>query len=244
MCTIMTFDNSFDKQVLVNHILEDSLSNADGYSLLMVLTSGKPMVLRSMDVDAIVDAVWYMEWERVFIHTRYATQGEALLQNTHGWNSDGTFVMHNGYIAHPDSENFEVDSQAIVHWLGKHTRKKSVKKILAESYANVLLVDTETNDYVVVRSKSGSLFTDGHGNYSTNPVGTVTMEVLAGHVKEYPLGLIAPEPKRVSYATGLSDHWRNFETLGVTSGAWDDYDDLNEEKQLAVDDHIRKFSVG
>lgn len=234
MCTILTVSNTtVDIDSLVKHIESDGASNPHGFSLLMVTDNDKPMIIRSMDLAPIIDAVSFFKWKRIFLHTRYATQGGPKLQNTHGWNTDGAFVFHNGFIRSGEADRFEVDSQAIVHWLGKHTRRKAIGKLLAENYANVMVVDTEENDYLIIRAKSGRLFTDGKGNYSTNELGPVKIPVKTKTCSDFKLGLKREQPK-----TYRSD-WLVGYGSGHTSGSVVS----TPKTESAISAHNRKVST-
>jgi hypothetical protein len=49
-----------------------------------------------------------------------------------------------------------------------------MKELFAEQYANVMLIDTTMNLYLVHRSFTGTLYTDGKGNYSTSRIDGAT----------------------------------------------------------------------
>ena len=46
-----------------------------------------------------------------------------------------------------------------------------------DNYANVFVVDTDTDTYSVIRLATGSLYTDGNGNHSTHPLATIIKPV-------------------------------------------------------------------
>jgi len=177
MCTIITANSDINRTALVARIMSDSLSNSDGYSMLMVLKTGKPLNITSLDVEAITNLIELMDYERVFIHTRFATHGVSALQNCHGWNAGGTYIFHNGSIRSKIADKFEVDSMAIKYWIENYGLNETLDKLSSEPFANVFLVDLDEKSYVVHRSSTGSLYTDGRGNYSTSQFDTVNLPV-------------------------------------------------------------------
>lgn len=212
MCTIITADSSINKIALTDRLLFDAEYNTDGFTLLAILSNARPLVVRSMDVNAIVNIIHAIEYDRVFIHTRMATQGAAALQNTHGWNSEGTFVFHNGSIRSKIARKFEVDSQAITYWLDNYGLDETLDKLLAEPFANVFLVDIDNGSFVVHRSEQGSLFTDGKGNYSSNAFGAVKIPI-------------------EHYSWDMHEFYcENFPERNYTSRSFKDFDDFTPYK--------------
>jgi predicted glutamine amidotransferase len=115
-------------------------------------------------------------WDRMFLHCRFATQGDPTLDNTHGWANNGVFFMHNGVLMNPEAYRYNVDSQLIGGWLFDGV-DHTLEQLQKESYANVFLIDTNSGYYCVSRSEVGTLFTDWQGNYSSNPVGRIRVPV-------------------------------------------------------------------
>jgi hypothetical protein len=172
MCTVLTVSSDFYGRGMFNRITSDAIMNADGFALLLIDAFGASTMIRTLDFRVVTMMLEQSHWERMFLHCRYATQGEAVLDNTHGWSVDGVFYMHNGVLEDPETRYFAVDSQLIGHWLYGGV-EKTIEKLQKEPYANVFLIDTKENYYVVHRSKGGTLFTDWKGNYSTNKMGPI-----------------------------------------------------------------------
>lgn len=196
MCTVITVDQSINKQSVIERIISDSMSNSDGFAMLMIQLDGTPLFIQSMNTDPIIGLIEIMDYKRIFIHTRYATQGIAALHNTHGWNHNGTYVFHNGSIRSKISERFSVDSEAIRYWLEFYGIDETIDKLHDEPFANVFLVNTVDGNYIVHRSMTGSLFTDGNGNYSTHAFDAITTPVAEYTVTDHDLDLSKPTEYR------------------------------------------------
>jgi hypothetical protein len=183
MCTIFTCDNKTfykNKQTMTefrNRIWKDAQTNDDGQSLVMIYDGAVTAQLRSMDPQLIIDLIDMAEWDRIFVHSRLATQGEVALHNTHGWFAQGVYYMHNGFISAAEANLYEVDSQAIGHWLRRGGVTNALGQLRKENYANVLMIDPSEWSYYMSRSRSGSLYTDGEGNFSTNAIGVISDKV-------------------------------------------------------------------
>lgn len=183
MCTVMTvsaavfYASKKSEDDFRDRIWRDSLSNRDGQSVIIISDGEVIAQLRSMDANLILGLIDSSDWDRIFIHSRLATQGEVSLANTHGWHTNGIYYMHNGFISASEANLYEVDSQAIGHWLRRGGVTNALTKLRSENYANVLMVDTQEWAYYMHRSRSGSLYTDGNGNYSTNSVGPIDKRV-------------------------------------------------------------------
>jgi hypothetical protein len=138
----------------------------------------------------VLDTLYGVDFERVWLHQRFATQGEVSLASCHGWSYRGQIVMHNGVLRDPAAQRLPVDSMAIGRWLLNGTADA---KLAAEGFANVFVVDTEAWQYTVYRSPGGSLYTDGNGNYSTEAIpGLINLPVLPGAEVHW-----VPVPERV-----------------------------------------------
>lgn len=192
MCTIMTVSKEVWSEEIEKQILTDSYTNSDGFALLLFTEQGAHTILRSFSVEAVLELLNSLPWSRMFLHCRYATKGGVSLENIHGWANQGVFYMHNGAIAAPESALFAVDSQAIGEWLegGVDT---ATKELQAEPYANVMLIDTRSNYYVVNRSKGGTLFTDGRGNFSTNRVWPMIRRVPKRSQRSFTMTIAPPK---------------------------------------------------
>lgn len=223
MCTIITADTTIDKRSLITRLRHDASSNSDGFSMLMILKGGKPLAMTSLDVEAIVSLIEVMDYERVFLHTRYATYGVSALQNCHGWNAGGTYIFHNGAIRSKIAEKFEVDSMAIRYWLENYGLDETLEKLDSEAFANVFLVDIDKGEYIVHRSTVGSLFTDNLGNYSTGSFDGIDIPV---PVHTYEIHTVACDNTNeqrwaTSYTNWADDYTTQRDT---TLETLDDYD--------------------
>lgn len=172
MCTLMTFD--FNKWVgqsieITKQIEQDASWNADGWCLLLQHDLEIVSRIQTMSVEPILTALNTMEWDRFFLHSRYATQGEPCIANTHGFEAKGYYLMHNGTLQDGQAKQQVVDSHQLRDWLNV-SLNYMFGRLLDEPYANVFVVDSIGDSYYVSRSKHGSLFTDGNGNYSTNDI--------------------------------------------------------------------------
>lgn len=184
MCTLLTVSSDAYTRAVEARIKADARDNPDGFALLLVDSLGAVTITRTLDHNVVLLLLEHTAWTRMFLHSRWATQGQVTLDNAHGWAREGVFYMHNGSIQARESALFPVDSQAIGEWLcaGVST---ALSELQYEPYANVFLVDTNEEYYAVSRSDVGTLFTDGRGNYSTNKVGAVRRAVPRGTQHEH-----------------------------------------------------------
>lgn len=175
MCTLLSFNMDTycrNYSEITEQLIQDGRWNNDGASML----TDSGILIRSIEqgdgVDSILDALDTMRWDRVWIHLRSATTGYLGLDGCHGFDGGrGVFVFHNGILSSKLAKDYQVDSELIA----KATEKLGVDRAASwllrnEGYANVFLVDTQEGEYHVVRSKTGTLFTDGCGNYSSNAI--------------------------------------------------------------------------
>ncbi len=200
MCTLLTIGADQWNRDMEIHVQMDAISNPHGFALLLLDSKGMRTILRSMEIEPILSLLRNMPWERMFLHSRWATQGSIGLDNTHGWHADGVFYMHNGCLSSPDAHKYPVDSQAIGEWIESGGVPQAVQMLRRETFANVFMVDLEVGDYTVYRSTSGSLFTDGLGNYSTNPVGDISKAVGSGPYYWYLEGFAEDAPTATTFA--------------------------------------------
>lgn len=177
MCTIMTATPEQWTTELVAQMRADARSNGDGFALVLMRDEQAVAVVRSMNFETILSALDNEEWSRFFLHCRFATQGSRVLANTHGWDSNGVFVMHNGVLYDKNTAYFDVDSQVINYWIRVHGIDGAAEKLQGEPWANVFMIDPGTGVYLVNRSTDGSLYMDGLGNYSTHSVGGISIPV-------------------------------------------------------------------
>lgn len=202
MCTIMTVTPELYGSKLWRRIFTDAAQNADGFSLILIDWQGASTIIRTMDIKNVTQLLERADWDRMFLHCRFATQGEAVLKNTHGWSADGVYYMHNGMISDPASMHYNVDSQVIGAWLRQGV-PHAMEKLLTEKYANVFLIDTNENYYTVSRSQVGTLYTDWRGNYSTNKMGPIRHRVPDGVQNCYWLVDPAQEQRATVATEGL-----------------------------------------
>jgi hypothetical protein len=182
MCTILCVPGTIDRAALLARLRADATYNSDGVSILTIDASGSPTRIQSLDLAAAESHLYYGEWERAWIHMRAATQGAARLSNVHAWSEttpegEEIVVMHNGILRAAESSRFDVDSQLILAWLRREGLDETTEKLQGEPFANVFLVNLTDGYFVLSRSQSGSLYTDGEGAYSTNPVADITQPV-------------------------------------------------------------------
>lgn len=182
----MTLSKEFfdaNRSVVNQRIRSDQFHNDDGSALILV--DDKHVVLMnlaSMDITPILMILNSRPWARMFLHQRMATGGSPIVGNCHGWatRDDGAVhVMHNGILHTSDSVGCAVDSQAILTWLEQLKWKDALGKIEDEWYANVFLI-INGRGHTIIRSETGSLVTDGLGNFSTNYVTGLHHEVPVG----------------------------------------------------------------
>jgi hypothetical protein len=188
MCTIYTFDQAFfdaNRRAATAAICRDYIRNGDGCSLLCIdpVSPLKNLRIQSMDIEIILSS---MESffdsasldSRVFLHLRMATGDRIGVAYNHGFdNRDGKIFFHNGYLI-AGFYGYAVDSFALADM--HFSNANDLCNILfrkSETFANILYFDYETGSYGMVRMKSGSLYTDGKGNYSSSVIATICQPV-------------------------------------------------------------------
>ena len=188
MCTIYTFTyddlvgsdkSEYNHKMWEDRISRDIAHNSHGFSILLVDEFGKAVGqscgLSKTDTAPIMDYLWQNDYHRAFVHLRFATGQHRGLAQTHRWESNGVWYMHNG-VLRASPAHLKVDSLQIGEWL-KVDIDYTLARLAKNMYANVFLVDEEKDTYYVSRSSTGSLFTDGKGNFSTNQVGVCNVPV-------------------------------------------------------------------
>ena len=218
MCTILTANNTIPAHKIIEQLKEDAWSNPDGFAMLMVQKNGKPLFIQSLDIEPILSLIEYSEFERIFVHTRYATQGKSALQNCHGWQANGVYVFHNGSIRSRISDKFDVDSEAIRYWLDNYGIDETIDKLIDEPFANVFLVDIEQGQYIVQRSRTGSLFTDGNGNYSTHDFDAINIPLAQDSLEQFELDVENTNEISSRFDSRYSNHNNEFNS---TLESWD-----------------------
>jgi hypothetical protein len=200
MCTIITLDKKkyleIGELTVQKHILSDSIFNNDGASLVFI-DPDRPetdTIFRTMNVRLLIAVLSECmesaaDNARAFIHLRASTTASLGVTYTHAFdNGSGVIYMHNGVIKNP--KGYAVDSFRLQE-LTDNSAAGMLKFLQAtkETFANIFLINTEEASYSVVRMQTGSLFTDGKGNFSTNiMVGFVGMPVSLYQAKDYLIG--------------------------------------------------------
>lgn len=177
MCTLLTLSRErWDESptLWAQRVMDDVRTNSDGVSVLLARDDGMYSNLRTMDVDVAIAVLAVTDWERCWVHTRFGTGGAAVLEHTHGFCAGGVWYMHNGCLRQAPAPSLPVDSMAIGKWLQDGT---VYDKLANEHFANVFLVAPHSGRWTVVRQRSGSLYTDGLGNYATVATGDVSQPV-------------------------------------------------------------------
>lgn len=179
MCTLLTIHRTLwdaDPQAYARRIIQDSNVNSDGAALLLGHADGTYSSVRSFSMDVMLGVLAGTDdWERMWLHQRWATQGAPSLENTHAFCSKGVWYMHNGSLSQAPARQMPVDTMAIGKWIQDNV---VYSRLASENYANVFLIAPHSGTYTVVRGGTGgTLFTDGQGNFSTNEVGPIKLPV-------------------------------------------------------------------
>lgn len=231
MCTLLTVSSSQWNKALESHIRSDARSNPDGFACLLTDMDGAHTLVRSMNIEVILTVLRNSDWERMFLHTRYATTGETRLDNTHGWESNGAVYFHNGKLQSRDADGLAVDSQAIGLWLSRHGLPETIERLQQEPFANVFIVDLDTGIYTVFRSATGSLYTDGSGSYSTKPFGDINRSAPLNQAESWYFSDAVEEVEDEPYRP-----WETTDVLPVTLGSFD-YSMSKDERDILLDWH-------
>ena len=187
MCTLLTIDNDYwtcNRKAVVKRIRQDAMGNADGFSLvgISVALPQDSLHLQTMDVNLVLHLIGMFfantkdePTSRIFLHSRAATTGNIGIPYCHGFTDlNGQFIMHNGILS--NDSDWAVDSFRIVN-MNTASPWALLKELVdkRETFANIFII-SET-EYSVIKVASGRLYTDGQGNYSTNPLGSIKAEV-------------------------------------------------------------------
>lgn len=242
MCTIMTFSRDMfltDKHLFIARILKDSTYNCDGWNLVAVdpADGENNIILSTMKVTPILTALEAFmlsagEHGRVWIHSRAATTDYVGVEFNHGFsNYNGILVQHNGIVT--NYRRLAVDSYNLTDYtLTNADTLSNELHDMQEFFANIFLIRPLLKTYGVVRQSSGSLYTDGEGNYSTNTVAGIDAPVATGFSEEHSIG---PVSRRVPVPAVFSDP---YDVPGYKEPyAW-------EEEQNAWDMVANKYKAG
>jgi hypothetical protein len=202
MCTIMTLSREFyelNKDQVLKRIELDARGNNDGWALILLGERPSQTVqMQSLMLEPITKMIESnSKWTRMFLHARLATTSTAGIHGCHNFSTIGTglkkdlnfgawLVQHNGILRHPESRKYLVDSMYIAEKLRTRGLIETKKYLLeVEDYANVFLVNIQTGKFSVTRSVTGSLHTDGLGNYSSQPITATELIAPVGHKTSY-----------------------------------------------------------
>jgi hypothetical protein len=164
----------------------DFASNPHGSTMLGIDALGDGSTLVSKNSSLVREVTQFFDdvpHGRVFLHYRYATGIYVGLAHNHVIPSfDGKFYLHNGVIE--NTYNYTVDSFNLVHMADNALDLLDNLLDLGETFANIFIVDPVFG-YGVVRLRTGSLFTDSVGNYSTNPIARICEPVERNSANEH-----------------------------------------------------------
>lgn len=210
MCTIYTVDKMFYDSYeaeLSDRIMADFTRNHHG----LVLVGLDPddaradLMIKSFNPDLILMFLDDFMTTcgpngRIWLHQRAATSSDVHVGTMHGFNDrEGNILMHNGILWRTPTNLYAVDSFAIPDLALTQTASTLLASLerLGETFANVFVIRPQTMSYSVVRCKSGMLFTDGEGNYSSYPVGSIRFEVPQSYAEDYFMARVAYEKEIV-----------------------------------------------
>lgn len=216
MCTMFTFSRAFykaNKNAIVDQVINDSFINSEGFSLLTVGEDEENTTLiRSMNIDFILDTLDSLMWgdtaDRAWLHLRMATTAFVGVNGCHGFAGNNYSVFHNGILSRPESERFNVDSELIANDLEVLGIDRALTNLAYDTYANVFIVNNKTGTYHVVRRSTGSLYTDGAGNYSSNPVAAIALPVEINTQTHHATPIVWHAPKATT-VTGDDKYWNH-----------------------------------
>lgn len=201
MCTLLTISRDIfeaNYEYAIKHIRKDADGNSHGFGLLTLGDKEEESALiHTMSIEVVIAMLTADDkWKRMWLHSRYATGASINLFGCHPFSSVGEgrkyygeletgdkqyIVMHNGVLSNKDSKNFFVDSMYIGTMLRMHGLDKTLEYLKTETYANVFAVNPINGEWAMSRSSSGTLYTDGSGNYSTTPYSNI----IATPVQQY-----------------------------------------------------------
>lgn len=215
MCTIMTFSRKvFDshKKDILDRMDRDAYINNDGWSLMLLgRRKNEVSIFRSLNLDDIKSMIEASTtWRRFFLHARAATTSYVGLDQCHGFSAAGQlYVMHNGILRHQESKKFPVDSELIPSIIARYGEEAATSFLLKqEDYANCFFINPNSGHYRVVRLRSGNLYTDGKGNFSTHLVATARTSVKENTFVDFKVNLKdVPLSSYGGYGMNSGDYW-------------------------------------
>jgi len=216
MCTIFTVDkkkyDDMGTATVTSRILVDAMSNDDGGSLVFLdpKSPHNNTIFRTMNAYLLVDFITQVMLTasaeaRMFVHLRAATTWNTGVSYTHGFDDmNGVVYMHNGILSNP--KGYTVDSFKLIA-IGATTANELWTELFTanERFANIFRIDTDNYKYAVVRMTTGSLYSDGKGNYSTNKIkGLINHPVKLDYHRDHLIG--TPELESRLRSHWLPDH--------------------------------------
>jgi hypothetical protein len=218
MCTIYTFDKQTYKDYkkdLETVITLDNAYNNDGLSLVCLDPSNESndLVIKTFNLGwvlfALDDFMTVCGPEgRVWLHQRAATGFNVNLGTVHGFTDRlGNILMHNGILQHSSRSLYTVDSFSLIDTLPTNSALASLMALarMNEHFANIFIIRPSDYTYGVIRRTTGRLYTDGEGNYSTNPVGKIDKPVPEDTAADFIFG------QRPTFKPIVSKTWEHLE---------------------------------
>ncbi len=198
MCQIHAINRTswdLNTNEITRHLQSASYINDHGSAAIFIDAMGEHSIIRSMDFDVILDMMTINDkWETVIIHQRYTTQGDPNLNNTHMWQVGNFWYCHNGVLSSKRSAELEVDSMVIGECLERGDVWEAISYCQSEDYANVFIVNLIDKQFIVTRSKTNTLYTDGNGQYSTTKLaGIIEEPVSENSVRIHELDVNEPD---------------------------------------------------
>jgi len=234
MCTIISTDTVTD--ALIERLAADHASNPHGIAIVTVDQSYNYQILKTHDLSSAILILRSGEFRRVFIHTRNATTWARGVTATHAFIQGDYIVMHNGILSSAGAKLHPVDSMMLCDLLKTTSPDKiqSVLSALGETFANVFIIDTKSDRFYMIRQSSGSLHTDGSGNYSTHAFGQISASVPENSAETHrlrpiPVPVPAPDLSEIYH----SNYSRTFSP---------DDSPLSETEKIMLKNDIRMIS--
>lgn len=229
MCTIYTFNKQVfteHKKEIENLITLDNRGNHDGLSLVCIDPSNNSndLMVKSFNLGWILFAIEDFMTVcgsngRIWLHQRAATGWNVHLGTMHGFTDrSGNILMHNGILHQPSRLLYAVDSFSLIDTLPTESATLSLMALskMKETFANVFIIRPMDYTYGVIRCSTGKLYTDGEGNYSTNPVGSI--------------GIIVPDDTAEEFKIGVKE----------VNTTWDKSWNSNIPQPFSVGDRVRR----
>jgi hypothetical protein len=231
MCTIITTD-TIDES-LFSQIRSDAQFNPHGLSAV-TFDGQEYQIIKTHDPESLIHSLSFKPFKRVWVHTRNATTWARGITATHAFIQGDYIVFHNGVLSSSGAKQHPVDSMLLCDLL-KYTSPVNIQAMLntlGETWANVMIVDTKLDRYYIIRQNSGSLHTDAHGNFSTNPFSEISVPVGQNTSEMFSLRP-APAPIKIPDRSYVSDIWDRYYSPLTDS------ETLSETEILTLKDDLR-----